>query len=116
MSSELAKKNALQILGLGRISRQAASGEELCLEAIRSGKAALVLVSSDASSLTRKKFPDKCQFYGVTVLDVPFTMEEMGKGMGQGPRSSVALLSQGLAETFTKRVTEITGENNSGSN
>ena len=113
--NEIAKKNALKVLGLSRVASLAVSGEELCEKAIRTGEASLVLVSSDASKLTRKKFHDKCSFYEVEILDVDFTMEELGKSLGQSPRSSVAILSKDLAETFKQRLRQITGEDNSGS-
>lgn len=78
------------------------SGEFLCENAIRSHKAHLVLVSQDASSNTRKKFHDKCTFYGVPIIDTPFSKEELGAAMGQTARSCVAVCEKGLAQGIIK--------------
>ena len=115
MSDSLRHRNVLNLLGMARIAKVLTSGEEGCLNAIRSQKAWLVLISKDASAPTRKKFHDKCQFYEVEVLDTDFTMEELGKAIGMSPRSSLAILDQGLAEKFKLRLRQTTGENNSGS-
>ena len=112
--NEIAKKNALKLLGLMRVASLAVSGEEACEKAVRTQEAVLVVVSSDASQLTRKKFHDKCKFYEVEVLDADLTMEELGKSLGQSPRSSVAILSKDLAEKFKQRLRQ-TGEEYSGS-
>ncbi len=113
--NEIAKKNALKLLGLMRVASLICSGEEACEKAVKTQEAVLVLVSSDASKLTRKKFHDKCKFYEVEVMDVDLTMEELGRSLGQSPRSSVAILSKDLAEKFKQRFRQTTGEEYSGS-
>lgn len=49
----------LQLLGLAARARKTISGEELVVKEIRSGKAKLVFLASDASANTSKKIQDK---------------------------------------------------------
>jgi len=100
----------LQLLGLCRISQSAKTGEEKAEAAIRNGTAQLVILSSDASANTRKKFHDKCSFYKVAIMDSPYTKEAIGQAMGQSPRSVVAVTSEGLARKLTETINQTMGE------
>lgn len=99
----------LQLLGLCRISSHAESGEEKCEAAVKSQKAFLVILSEDASKNTNKKFHDKCAFYQVPVLDVPYTKDVLGKAMGQSQRSCIAVTEAGLAKKM-QTIIETMGE------
>ena len=87
----------ISLLGLANRARKIISGEELSLKEIRSGKAKLVLLSTDASTNTAKKITDKCKSY-----DVPFRMIEnreiLGHAIGKEARVVVAILDEGFAK------------------
>lgn len=100
--SEQKKSKALFLLGLCRKAGVSRSGEFMCEDAIRSKKACLVLLSSDASHNTHKKFHDKCKFYSVPIIDTPFSKDVLGAAMGQTARSCVAVCEPGLAKGITE--------------
>lgn len=102
MDDKQKKPKALFLLGLCRKAGVSKSGEMLCEEAVRSGKAFLVILSQDASANTYKKFHDKCSFYSIPIIDVPFSKEELGKAMGQTPRSCIAICEKGLSNSITQ--------------
>ncbi len=96
--SEQKKSKALFLLGLCRKAGVSSSGEFACEDAVRKGKAHLVLLSADASRNTHKKFHDKCTFYSVPIIDTPFSKDALGAAMGQTARSCVAVCEPGLAK------------------
>nr|MCR5596597.1 ribosomal L7Ae/L30e/S12e/Gadd45 family protein [Lachnospiraceae bacterium] len=55
------------LLSLAAKGGRVCSGETAVLNAIKNGSAALVIISSDASDNTKKKFKDKCTYYEVPV-------------------------------------------------
>lgn len=91
----------LSLLGLSMRGRNLVSGEFQTLDAIRSGKAWLVLVAADASDNTKKLFTDKCSFYEVPVY-ICETKESLGQAIGKDLRSSVAVCDEGLAQAAIK--------------
>lgn len=50
------KEKILQLLGLATRARKVVTGEELVIKEIQKGNAKLVILSSDASQNSRKKF------------------------------------------------------------
>jgi ribosomal protein L7Ae-like RNA K-turn-binding protein len=86
----------MSILGLANRARKIISGEELTVKQIQSGKAKLILLSSDASPNTTKKITDKCKSY-----EVPLKMVEdrhlLGQAIGKEARVVVAVLDNGFA-------------------
>lgn len=94
----MVKQNkVLSLLGLSARAGKLVSGEYSTETAVKSGKAALVLVAEDASANTKKLFHDKCSFYEVPVYDFG-TKEMLGHAVGKELRASVAVLDAGLAD------------------
>ena len=89
----------LSLLGLSARAGKIASGEFAAETAVKSGKAALVIVAEDASANTKKLFHDKCTFYEVPVIDYG-TKETLGHAIGKELRASVAVLDNGLANAI----------------
>ena len=89
----------LSLLGLSARAGKIASGEFAAETAVKSGKAALVIVAEDASANTKKLFHDKCSFYEVPVFDYG-TKETLGHAIGKELRASVAVLDAGLANAI----------------
>ena len=110
MHDQKKKDRLLFLLGLCRKAGAVKSGEEGCLAAIRSREAYLVLLSSDASAGTAKKFHDKCTFYHVPIETAPYDKVRLGEAMGMSPRSCMAVTSQGLAELIQKEFKTCTEE------
>ena len=66
-------RKELSLLGLAAKAGKVVSGEFATENAVKSGKAFLVLTAEDASNNTRKKFNDMCTYYeavSYTHLDV----------------------------------------------
>ncbi len=88
----------LSLIGLCQKAGKMASGEDTCETAIRSGKAFLVLLSSDASATTRKKFSNRCHYYEVPLAILPFSKEQLGRAIGKTLRSCAAVCEEGFAK------------------
>ena len=86
----------MSLLGIAMKGRMAASGEFQTLDAVRTGKAKVVLIAGDASDNTKKLFRDKCTFYQVPVFEYG-RKEDLGRAIGKDLRSSVAICDEGLA-------------------
>ncbi len=97
------QNKVLSLLGIAMRGRNLVSGEFQTLEAIKSGKAMLVIVAEDASDNTKKLFHDKCSFYEVEVTEFG-TKEQLGRAIGKDFRSSVCVCDAGLADAIKKQL------------
>jgi len=91
---------AFQLLGLAARARKVISGEELVIKEIRSGKAKLVLLASDASANTAKKIKDKCTYYNVEYR-VFGDRYDLGHATGKETRVSLAIMDAGFAKKLS---------------
>lgn len=96
------ENRVLSLISLCQKAGKVASGEDTCEAAIRGGQAFLVLLSSDASATTRKKFTNRCHYYGVPLATLPFNKEQLGHTIGKALRSCAAICEEG----FAKRILE----------
>lgn len=87
------------MLGLAARGRNVVSGELQTLAAVKDGSAMLVIVAEDATENTKKLFSDKCSFYQIPLKRYG-TREELGRAIGKGIRSSVAVVNEGLARAL----------------
>ena len=106
MTSE---QKALNMLGLAKRAGRVVSGEFSTEKAVKTGKARLVLVASDASANTRKMFSDMCAWYKVPIL-VFARKAELGHAIGQEMRASAAVTDENFARTIEQRIREINCE------
>ncbi len=97
--------NILLTLGLAKKSRNIVSGEFSTENAIKRRKAFLVIVATDASDNTKKKFTDKCSFYNVPLFFYS-DKESIGRAIGLEMRTSVAVTDAGFANTLIKKIKE----------
>ena len=100
---KLKRNKGLSLLGLAMKARCAAGGETAVLDAIKSGKAHLVLIAEDASDNSRKLYSDKSRFYEVPYL-VWGTKEQLGHAIGKEERSAVAVCDVGLARAILSNI------------
>ncbi len=96
----------LSLLGLAMKAGKVASGETAAENAVKGGKAYLVIVANDASDNTRKHFSDMCVF-----RDIPFIQysdnENLGRAIGKDLRSNLAVTDRGFADAIIKQVGEM---------
>ena len=77
------------------------SGEDTVLKDIRGGKAAVVIISREASDRSKKTFHDKCSFYEVPIFEWG-TKEELGRYLGKVNRTVAAVTDLGFGEGIIK--------------
>ena len=94
------------MLSLSAKAGKAVSGETSVEKAVRAGKAHIVIVSSDASDNTKKKFRNKCSFYEIPIY-IYGTKESLAHAIGKDVRSSVAVTDRGLAGQIIKKLNEL---------
>ncbi len=95
--------SVLRMVGLATKAGRADSGEFMTENAVKSGKAALVIIAGDASENTKKKFNNMCEFYQVPCR-IYSTKEELGHAMGKEFRASMAVTDEGLAQAIMKKM------------
>ncbi len=95
------QSKAFGCLGLCARAGKTASGEFQTENAIKSGRACLVLIAGDASENTKKHFRDMCGF-----AEIPFLIiadrESLGRAIGKEFRASCAVTDENLAKAFLK--------------
>lgn len=76
------------------------SGADAIFDAIRSGKAKLVLTASDASAETKKHFIDKTAYYNVPCEEVALTKDELGEALGKKTAAAAAITSESFIKAY----------------
>lgn len=103
MDSRTKANKVLSLLGLATRSRNVVSGGFATENAVKSGKAYLVIVTEDASDNTKKKFRNMCEFY-----KVPYYLfgekDDLGHSMGKQERTSLAVTNMGFADSIRKHL------------
>ena len=90
-------------LGLAKKAGKLISGEEACEKALKSEKVYLIIVSSDASMNTQKKFTDKCKYRNVE-MRLFGEKEIIGRYVGKEIRSVIAILEDGFANRLIEMI------------
>jgi len=101
----LKQDKVLSLIGLATKAGQTASGEFMTERAVKTGRAALVIVAGDSSDNTKKKFRDMCEFYKVPIYFYG-DKDTLGHAMGKEFRASLAILDEGFAKGVLKHLTE----------
>jgi ribosomal protein L7Ae-like RNA K-turn-binding protein len=96
-------KSFYQLLGLSARAGELVMGETLCQKAIRMRKAKLVIISEEASPNTLKKFVNMCKYYKTDYVVVG-NKEILGKAVGKGSRTVLAVTDEGLKEALLKQL------------
>lgn len=91
----------MSLLGIAAKGRNVVSGSFAVEKAVKTGKAFLVIVSTEASDNTKKMFTNMCGFYGVPIRFYG-TKEALGHTIGKQMRADVAVTDGGLANSILK--------------
>ena len=78
------RDKVLSLIGLAMKAGRCTSGEMMTENETKAGKAKLVVVASDASENTKKKFRDMCKFYRVPICFYG-DKDTLGHAMGKIP-------------------------------
>lgn len=104
------REKTLIFLGLMRRANALQAGESNTGEAVRGGRAKLLLLASDASDNARKRAESFVGGRSCLLLPLPFTKEELGGALGQGACAMAAVTDLGFANALVKRLRELDGE------
>ena len=99
----LKPNKTMGLIGLATKAGKTAGGEFLTEREVKSGRAALVIVSEDASENTKKKFQNMCEYYKVPIRFYG-DKDTLGHAMGKQFRASLAVLDEGLAKGIRKHM------------
>ncbi len=93
----------MSLVGIAKKAGKIAAGEFQTENAVKSGKASLVIISEEASDNTKKKFRNMCTFYEVPAFFYG-TKEELGAAIGCEFRASLAVMDSGLSRAIEKKM------------
>lgn len=98
----------LGAIGLCRRAGKLICGVDLvCTELRKHGTATvqMVLAPSDVSDNTRKKLNDKCNYYGVSLVFLPYTAERLAAAVGKdAPIGAVAITDAKLMQAVKEHL------------
>lgn len=97
------KNKVLSMLGLSTKAGKVVTGEFSTEKAVKTGKAYLVIVASDASDNTKKKFRNMCNYYEVVMKEYS-DKDSLGQACGKESRASLAITDEGLAKAVSKQI------------
>ena len=92
-------------LGIAAKAGAVVSGEFSVEQALKKGRACLVIIAQDASDNTKKHFKDMCAYRNVPVL-LMCSKQALGKSLGKQERASVGILVKGFADKLISIVQE----------
>lgn len=81
------------MIGLCSRARSLVCGTSLACDAVRQGKALMLLYACDASANTKKKITNCAAYYGVRAHEVLLDIHEMGKYTGKGTAVSCVAIT-----------------------
>ena len=94
---------ALSMISLATKAGKTASGEFSTEQSVKSFRAELVIVATDASENTKKKFQNMCEFYEVPIYFYG-DKDTLGHAMGKEFRASLAVNDLGFAKGIMKHI------------
>ena len=97
------RDKVLSLIGLAMKAGRCASGEMMTESETKSGRARLVIIASDASENTKKKFRDMCKYYRVPICFYG-DKDTLGHAMGKEFRASLAILDEGFADGIQREL------------
>lgn len=96
-------KKILSLISLATKAGKTVSGEFSVENAVKEGKAVLVIVSKEASDRSKKNYTNMCEYYKVPLYFIGLK-EELGHFTGKEFRASVAILDEGFKNAIIKQI------------
>lgn len=93
----------LSLLSLANKAGKVVSGEFMTENEIKSEKAELVILASDCSDNTKKKFKNMCDYRDIKLIEYS-NKEELGRFIGKEFRACAAVLDHGFAASILKQL------------
>ncbi len=95
----------LNLLGLANKAGKVITGEDKIINHIKNNKISLVIVATDSSPNTQKKYNDKCAYYNTKCL-VYGTVEEISKAIGKNNRVAIGISDTGFTKGLLAKITK----------
>ena len=99
----MAMDRVLSMIGLSAKAGKVKSGEFAVEQAVKGGKAYMVIVACDASDNSKKSYRDMCEFYEVPIYFYG-NKEDLGNCCGKEFRASVAIMDENLAKAVADKL------------
>ena len=94
-------RRTASLISLCQKAGKLVSGETACEKALQAGTAKLVLISTDASERTKKKFINKSFYYKVACR-VCYSKDEISHCIGKSNRAVVVITDKGFAKALNE--------------
>ncbi len=104
------REKALRLLGLMRKARAIEPGELNTGNAVRAGKAKLLLLAEDASDNARRRAETFAYGRRVLTVPLPFSKEELAGALGIGSCAMAAVTDLGFAGALTELLEQMDPE------
>lgn len=96
----------LGMLGLAKRAGKVSVGTKGATDCIRSEKAKIALLASDAAANADKRITDACTTHGIPLYKLTgHTKEMLGRALGQSEAVALALTDANFAKAITKLIT-----------
>ena len=97
---------ALGLLGLMRRAGAIAIGLDNTADAVRAGRARLLLLSRDAADHARRKAENLSNGRSVLTVELPYTREELADSLGVSGCAAAAVTDLGFANALMKELAD----------
>ncbi len=97
---------AMGLLGLMRRAGALEPGESKAGDAVKGGKAKLLLLAADASDNARDRAESFTRGRSTLTVTLPFVKEELSEGLGIGGCAMAAVTDMGFANALMKQLAE----------
>ena len=94
------REKILGLMGLMRRASAIAPGEDSALDAVRAGKAKLLLFASDVSDNAKRKAENASEGRNLVSVPLPFERSQLGDALGIGSCSIAAVTDLGFADAL----------------
>lgn len=96
-------EGVLHLLGVARRSGRVLSGDRAVLAACMAGQARAILLATDASENTRRRFRNAALRVGAELYELG-DKNRLGEALGQSPRAVIAVTDAGFARAIAERL------------
>lgn len=90
------------MLGIAQRAGAVSSGAVACQQALKKGKASLIIVADDAATEVREEYSFLAAKHNIPLLKVP-AKAVLGSAIGKSPRVAVVITEEG----FSRRLKEL---------
>lgn len=95
----------LSFLGIARKACKISLGNDIVSESIKCGKSKLILIAADISKRTKRNVDFLSHTYGIELIELSFTMDEIQKYIGKRV-GLISINDEGFAKKIKKLVIE----------